>query len=203
MFEDILEMKLGTVILAHSRSEAAACYRRCAAGGTALGDLDDANGRFGTFEGSHRAGRPAADDQHVCLVTLDRNLKTIEIAATCHRFRKVFAISTNAFTQASANTVSLTCNAKSSIGATFSRLFKESMKSWYSSGRFHGPLSLPARSCARRLVCSLKPSSGTRTRTGPLAALSRLPISEPSFLNSSALVRISKFCALYRKNSRS
>ena len=52
----------------------------------------------------------------------------------------------------------------------------------YSSGRFHGPLSLPARSCARRLVCSLKPSSGMRTRTGPLAALSRLPISRAQFL---------------------
>ncbi len=55
-------MKLGAVILAHGRREAAACHRRRTAGGAALGDLDDANGSFGTFERGHRAGGSAADD---------------------------------------------------------------------------------------------------------------------------------------------
>src|SRR5262245_33653009 len=129
MLENIFEMKLRAVIPAHGRSESATCHRRCAAGGTALGDLNNVNTSFGALERGHRAGRSPADDQHVSSMTLDGNLVAIEIGAPCHRFRTVFAISTNAFTQASAKRVSLMCRLNSSTGAIFSCFFRASMKS--------------------------------------------------------------------------
>ena len=74
VLEDVLEMQLGTVVLAHGGGEAAARHRGRAAGGAALGHLDDANAGFGTFECGHGAGRAAADDQHVGFVTHDRDI---------------------------------------------------------------------------------------------------------------------------------
>src|SRR5262245_41399247 len=87
MLENILEMKLGAVILAYGSREASACYRRRAACGATLSHLDNGNASLGTLKRGHRAGCAAADDQHISLMTLDGYLKTIEISATCHFFR--------------------------------------------------------------------------------------------------------------------
>src|SRR5262245_17022096 len=62
MLENILEMKFGAVILAHSSCETSACYGCRAAGCTTLRHLNDANTSFGTFECGHCARCSAAHD---------------------------------------------------------------------------------------------------------------------------------------------
>ena len=126
VFEDILKMKLRTVVIAHGGREAASRHRGRAAGGAALGHLDDGDARVSAFERSHGTGGTAADDQHVGLVPLNGNIKAKGHGSG---LAQVLAIATNASTQASAKTGSLTCSACSSIGATFKCVFRESMKS--------------------------------------------------------------------------
>ena len=80
VFQDVLEMELGAVILAYGGRETATSDRRSAAGGTALGHLDDRNARFRAFKSGHGASRAAADDENVGVVTDDGNLKTMCVA---------------------------------------------------------------------------------------------------------------------------
>src|SRR5262249_23170747 len=203
VFENVLKMQLRAVILTHRSGKAATRYRGRATGGAPFGHLDDIDAGLGALECGHGSGGAATDDQDVGLVSFDWNVEPHWLAllpALC--CIKGLAITKNASTHASANALSLMCSGTSSISVDVKSRLRESTIILQSPGIFHGPLSLPSRSRARRLVCSLKPSTGMRTRTGPLAALSRLANSAPSCLNSSALVRISRFCALYWKNSR-
>ena len=109
-------MQLRAVVLAHGGGEAAARHRGGAAGGAPLGHLDDGDAGLGAFERGHGSGGAAADDQHVGLVSLDRELSS-RIGLLCVVFwlRQVLAISTNASTQASAKALSLMCSGSSSI----------------------------------------------------------------------------------------
>ena len=160
-------MELGAVVLPHRRGEAAACDGRRPARGAALGHLDDRHTRLGALERGHGAGGAAADDEDVGGVTDHRNLPESRGERTGHPGVPVLAISTNASTHASANAGALMCSGSSSIGTPPRSALRALVNTWYSPGRRQGPRSWPARSCARRLVCSLKPSSGISTRTGP------------------------------------
>ena len=73
-------MQLRAVVLAHGGGEASARHRGGAAGGAALGHLDDGNARFRAFKRGHGAGGAAADDQHVGLVLYDGNFEAIAFA---------------------------------------------------------------------------------------------------------------------------
>src|SRR5262249_56645250 len=84
VLENIPEMKLGAVILAHGSRKASACHRRRTAGGAALCDLDNGNVSVYTLKRGHCAGCSAADDQHVSLMTPDGYLRTIGVGTTCH-----------------------------------------------------------------------------------------------------------------------
>jgi hypothetical protein len=91
VLEDVSKVKLGAVPLAHGGAEAAARHRGRAAGGAALGHLDDGDAGFRAFECGHGAGRAAADDQHVCLVVRHGNVEVTMSARLghirCARFR--------------------------------------------------------------------------------------------------------------------
>ena len=75
VFKDFLQVKLRAVALSHGRREATPSDGRRAAGGAALGRLDDADTRLGTFEGGHGGRGPAADDQDIRLVLFDRDVE--------------------------------------------------------------------------------------------------------------------------------
>jgi hypothetical protein len=70
-------MRLRAVVFTHGSSEAAARDRRRAAGGAALGRLDDAYSGLRAFECSHGSGCAATDDQNVGLVANDWNVEPL------------------------------------------------------------------------------------------------------------------------------
>ena len=115
-------MQLRAVVLAHGGGEAAARHRGRAAGGAALGHLDDGDAGLGAFERGHGSGGAAADDQHVGLVADDGNVEAHRLLC-CIVLISLrsgwLAISTNASTQASAKALSLMCSGSSSICADF------------------------------------------------------------------------------------
>src|ERR1700678_4153554 len=95
VFEDVLEMELGAVVLAYRGCETAARDRRTAAGSAPLGHLDHRNARFRALKRGHGARRAPAHNEHIGVVTDHRNVE-----AMCVAGNHFLAISTNASTQA-------------------------------------------------------------------------------------------------------
>ena len=69
------------------------------------------------------------------------------------------------------------------------------MKSWYSLGRFHGPL-IAGKIDRAALSVFAETFEWHQDTNRPFGRIEPVLISQPSFSNSSALVRISRFCAL-------
>src|SRR5580704_2812356 len=69
VFQDVLEMELGAVILAYRGCETAACDCGSTAGGTALGHLDYRYACFRALKRSHGASRAATNDENIGVVT--------------------------------------------------------------------------------------------------------------------------------------
>ena len=105
-------MQFGAIVLAHGGCESAPGHGGCAAGGAALGHLNDGNAGVGAFESGHGAGRATADNEHVGAIANDGNLGLICGHRVGVGTLAILAISTNAFTQASANLGSLMCSGK-------------------------------------------------------------------------------------------
>src|ERR1700675_1598044 len=84
VLEDVLNVKLGTVVLAHGGGEASTRHSGRAAGSAALGHLNDGDASFCAFECGHGAGCPAADDQHIGLVVHHRNVEVTMLARLGH-----------------------------------------------------------------------------------------------------------------------
>src|SRR5262245_26172544 len=74
MLDDVVEMKLRAIILAHCSGKSPTRHCSRAAGSAALRHLDDRNAGFGTFECGHTTRSAATDDQYVGLAVLDGNL---------------------------------------------------------------------------------------------------------------------------------
>src|SRR5262249_1956239 len=123
VFEDVLKVKFWAVVVKHGSGKAAPRHCGRAAGGAALGCLDNGDTSFRTLECRHGAGGAATNDQYIRLVVHHRNIEGARVDR--HGQLKLLeccgitpcAISTNASTQASAKAASLMCSASSSTRA--------------------------------------------------------------------------------------
>src|SRR5262245_53165176 len=124
VFQNVLKMQLGAVILAHGGGEAAARHRGRAAGGAALGHLNDPDIGLRTFERCHGAGGPATDDQNVGVMADHGDCRVELVTWPGHwgciglvGVTSILAMSIKASMQASAKAASLTCSESSLMRA--------------------------------------------------------------------------------------